>query len=78
MKLLSILCGKVKKVKPGNTLGDIGNVIQKYAENFDTSSKRFLYYGIVRFHCAPNILHYGEEGQGRIKRRNDIYYRTND
>ena len=25
----------IKKVKPGNTLGDIGNAIQKYAENLD-------------------------------------------
>ena len=25
----------IKKVKPGNTLGDIGNAIQKYAEKMD-------------------------------------------
>ena len=56
----------IKKVKPGNTLGDIGNAIQKYAESFGYSIVRdFCGHGIGKvFHCAPNILHYGEKGQG--------------
>ena len=68
------------KVKPGNTLVDIGNAIQKYAENFGYSVVRdFCGHGIGKvFHCAPNILHYGEKDRNAVKRRNDIYYRTND
>ena len=68
------------KVKPGNTLGDIGNAIQEYAENFGYSVVRdFCGHGIGKiFHCAPNILHYGEKGRYAIKRRNDIYDRTDD
>lgn len=56
----------IKKVKPGNTLGDIGNAIQEYAENSGYSVVRdFCGHGIGRvFHSAPNILHYGEKGKG--------------
>ena len=56
----------IKKVKPGNTLGDIGNAIQEYAESFGYSVVRdFCGHGIGKvFHCAPNVLHYGEKGQG--------------
>ena len=56
----------IKKVKPGNTLGDIGNAIQEYAENFGYSVVRdFCGHGIGKvFHSAPNILHYGEKGTG--------------
>ena len=55
----------IKKVKPGNTLGDIGNAIQKYAEKNGYSVVRdFCGHGIGKvFHCAPNILHYGEAGK---------------
>ena len=58
--------GRNKKVKPGNTLGDIGNAIQVYAENFGYSIVQdFCGHGIGKvFHCAPNILHYGKKGQG--------------
>ncbi len=56
----------IKKVKPGNTLGDIGNAIQVYAEKFGYSIVQdFCGHGIGKvFHCAPNILHYGKKGQG--------------
>ena len=56
----------IKKVKPGNTLGDIGHAIQKYAESYGYSVvKDFCGHGIGQvFHCAPNILHYGEVGKG--------------
>lgn len=56
----------IKKVKPGNTLGDIGHAIQKYAESYGYSVvKDFCGHGIGQvFHCAPNILHYGELGKG--------------
>ena len=65
----------IKKVKPGNTLGDIGNAIQKYAENFGYSVVRdFCGHGIGKvFHCAPNILHYGEEGQGMLLKEGMIF-----
>ena len=56
----------IKKVKPGNTLGDIGNAIQVYAEQNNYSVVRdFCGHGIGKvFHCSPNILHYGEAGEG--------------
>ena len=52
----------IKQVKPGNTLGDIGNAIQMYAEKNNYSVVRdFCGHGIGKvFHCAPNVLHYGQ------------------
>ena len=65
----------IKKVKPGNTLGDIGCAIQQYAENHGYSVVRdFCGHGIGEvFHCAPNILHYGEIGQGMKLRKGMIF-----
>ena len=56
----------IKKVKPGNTIGDIGYAIQTYAEEKGYSVVRdFCGHGIGQvFHAAPNILHYGEPGRG--------------
>ena len=53
-------------VKPGATLGDIGNAIQSYAESERFSVVRdFCGHGIGRvFHDAPSILHFGEAGTG--------------
>ncbi len=53
-------------VKPGATVGDIGHTIQTYAEDQRCSVVRdFCGHGLGRvFHDAPNILHYGEPGQG--------------
>ena len=55
-------------VKPGATMGDIGNAIQQYVE-----SERF---GVVReycghgigtvFHDEPQVLHYGQPNKGMI------------
>ncbi|KAB0626685.1 type I methionyl aminopeptidase [Acinetobacter gandensis] len=55
-------------VKPGATMGDIGNAIQQYVE-----SERF---GVVReycghgigtvFHDEPQVLHYGQPNTGMI------------
>ncbi len=52
----------IEQVKPGNTLRDIGNAIQKYAENEGFSVVRdFCGHGLGRvFHDAPNVVHYGE------------------
>ena len=56
----------IKKVRPGNKLGDIGNAIQKHAESRGYSIVRdFCGHGIGKvFHTAPNILHYGNIGEG--------------
>tara|TARA_B100000579_G_C22699142_1_gene788898 strand:- start:39 stop:854 length:816 start_codon:yes stop_codon:yes gene_type:complete len=65
----------IKAVKPGNKLGDIGSAIQKYAEKCGyTVVRDFCGHGIGKvFHCAPNILHYGEEGQGMELREGMIF-----
>lgn len=56
----------IQEVKPGNTLGDIGYVIQEYAEAQRFSVVRdFCGHGIGRvFHQEPNVLHYGKRGHG--------------
>jgi methionyl aminopeptidase len=53
-------------VRPGATTGDIGAAIQTYAESERCSVVRdFCGHGLGRvFHDRPNILHYGEPGQG--------------
>ncbi len=53
-------------VKPGATTGDIGAAIQIYAESERCSVVRdFCGHGLGRvFHDRPNILHYGEPGEG--------------
>ncbi|MGO4682581.1 type I methionyl aminopeptidase [Hyphomicrobium sp. 2TAF46] len=55
-------------VKPGNTTGDIGAAIQRYAEGERCSVVRdFCGHGLGRvFHDRPNILHYGEPGEGTV------------
>jgi methionyl aminopeptidase len=61
----SLLRG-IAAVRPGNTTGDIGHAIQTYVEAERCSVVRdFCGHGIGRlFHDTPNILHYGEPGQG--------------
>ena len=56
----------VAAVKPGATTGDIGAAIQAYAEGERCSVVRdFCGHGLGRvFHDRPNILHYGEPGEG--------------
>ena len=56
----------IKKVKPGNFLGDIGFVIQNHAEKNGFSVVReFCGHGIGKvFHEDPQVLHYGNPGQG--------------
>jgi len=53
-------------VKPGLSTGHIGAAIQAYAEAQRCSVVRdFCGHGLGRvFHDRPNILHYGEEGEG--------------
>lgn len=61
----SLLLG-IAAVKPGNTTGDIGHAIQTFVEAERCSVVRdFCGHGIGRlFHDTPNILHYGEPGEG--------------
>jgi methionyl aminopeptidase len=55
-------------VKPGATTGDIGYVIQSFAEGQGHSVVRqFAGHGIGRiFHGPPTISHYGSPGQGTV------------
>jgi len=58
----------IKEVKPGATLGDIGYVIEKHAiEHGYTIVEDFCGHGIgTKMHEEPNVLHYGERGEGKI------------
>ena len=53
-------------VKPGNTIGDIGWAIQKYAEKNGCSVVReFVGHGVgIEFHEPPQVPHYGLRGEG--------------
>ena len=57
-----------EQVKPGNTVGDIGHAIQTYAEKQGFSVVRdYCGHGLGKtFHTAPNIMHYGEAGEGPV------------
>ncbi len=56
----------IAAVVPGATTGHIGAAIQSYAEEEHCSVVRdFCGHGLGRvFHDRPNILHYGEAGEG--------------
>jgi len=56
----------IKKVKPGNTFGDIGNTIQRYVESQGFNVVRELCgHGIGReLHEEPKILNYGKRKTG--------------
>ena len=62
------LCRGIEAVKPGRTTGHIGAAIQAYAESERCSVVRdFCGHGLGRvFHDRPNILHYGEPGDGVV------------
>ncbi|MEC9152128.1 MAG: type I methionyl aminopeptidase [Pseudomonadota bacterium] len=56
----------IEVVKPGATLGDVGNAIQSFAESHRFSVVRdFCGHGIGRiFHAPPSVVHYGTPGTG--------------
>jgi methionyl aminopeptidase len=56
----------IGQVRPGARLGDIGHVIQTYAESQHCSVVReYCGHGIGRqFHEDPQVLHYGRPGTG--------------
>jgi len=55
-------------VKPGNTTGDIGWSIQKYAEGQGCSVVReFVGHGVgFDFHEPPQVPHFGRRGEGIV------------
>ena len=63
----SLMLG-IAAVKPGNTTGDIGYAIQRFAEGERCSVVQdFCGHGLGRlFHDSPNILHFGRPGQGEV------------
>ncbi len=68
MKSIAIL-------KPGIHLGDIGFIIQNYAESKNFSVVRdFCGHGLGKvFHCAPSVLHFGEKNEG-IKLEEGMFF----
>ena len=56
----------IELVKPGTTLGDIGNAIQTYVESEHFSVvHEYCGHGIGKgFHEDPQLLHYGKAGTG--------------
>ncbi|MEX2007903.1 MAG: type I methionyl aminopeptidase [Candidatus Spechtbacterales bacterium] len=60
----------IRKAKPGNTVGDIGNTIQRYAESEGYSVVRELVgHGIGKdLHEEPHVPNYGKRGEGEVLR----------
>jgi methionyl aminopeptidase len=65
----------IAAVKPGATLGDVGHAIQSYAEaNRFSVVRDFCGHGIGRiFHQPPNVMHFGEAGQGMVLEEGMIF-----
>ena len=57
----------VEVIRPGARMGDIGQAIQSFAEAQRCSVVRdFCGHGVGRaFHEPPNVLHYGQAGEGQ-------------
>ncbi len=62
-------------VRQGAHLGDIGHAIQKYAQSQGYSIVRdFCGHGLGRkFHEPPQILHYGNLGEGATLKKNMVF-----
>lgn len=58
----------IRVVRPGATLGDVGEAIQKYVEAQRFSVVReYCGHGIGRvYHEDPQVLHYGRAGEGLV------------
>ena len=58
----------IEQVKPGNTVGDIGYVIQNYVEKQGFSVVReYCGHGLGKvFHDEPNVAHYGKNESGVV------------
>lgn len=66
----------IEQVKPGNTLADIGQAIQKHAEgNGYSVVKEYCGHGIGRvFHDEPNVLHFTERGYGKLELKPGMFF----
>ena len=55
-------------VKPGATLGDIGQIIQQHAEsNYYSVVRDYCGHGIGQvFHEDPQVMHFGRKGEGMV------------
>jgi methionyl aminopeptidase len=71
-KLISVTSQSLKlgieALYPGNRLGDVGSVIQRYVEANGFSVVRdYTGHGVgFAVHELPSILHYGVKGKGRL------------
>ncbi|QFY41962.1 type I methionyl aminopeptidase [Candidatus Methylospira mobilis] len=65
----------IEQIRPGAHLGDIGHAIQRHAESNSYSVvQEFCGHGIGRnFHEEPQVLHYGQPGQGLEIREGMIF-----
>ena len=65
----------IQSVKPGATLGDIGYAIQSVAQAQGYSIVReYCGHGIGKvYHEQPNILHYGQPGQGMVLQKGMVF-----
>ncbi|PCF97385.1 type I methionyl aminopeptidase [Vreelandella nigrificans] len=65
----------IQAVKPGATLGDVGYVIQQYAEKHGYSVVReYCGHGIGReMHEEPEVLHYGKPGKGLVLKEGMVF-----
>jgi len=69
------LVAGIHTVRPGATLGDIGYAIQKVAQREGyTIVREYCGHGIGKtYHEQPNVLHYGQPGQGLILRKGMVF-----
>jgi methionyl aminopeptidase len=65
----------IRAVKPGATLGDVGFAIQSVAQREGYSIVReYCGHGIGKiYHEQPNVLHYGQPGQGIILKKGMVF-----
>lgn len=65
----------IHAVRPGATLGDVGYAIQKVAQREGyTIVREYCGHGIGKtYHEQPNVLHYGQPGQGLILRKGMVF-----
>ena len=65
----------IKQVRPGASLGDIGFAIERHAKKNGYSVVReYCGHGIGRiYHEQPNILHYGQKGQGMVLKKGMVF-----
>lgn len=65
----------IKKTRPGNTFGDIGNTIQRYIEKRGFFIiKELCGHGIgKKLHEPPEILNYGKRNSGAVLREGMVF-----